>query len=380
MKRMLTVILAALLTVCLASPAFAGELHADETAAATTPEEAAAATNPEETAAATNPEETAAATNPEETAAPAGAEAATPAELKEVTVILDYIPNTNHTGMYVALDKGYYAEEGLDVQIIEPTEGAVNTLVAQGRGTFGVSFQEDLTLALASDDPMPLKAIATLIQHNTSGFVTLKSSGIETPADWEGKVYAGWGGPGETAVIEAVMIQNGAEPSRLTQVIADGLGFESLGKACDIMWFFEAWDYIQAQLAGVELNYTPCTQLDARLDYYTPILVANTDLLEQDPEMVRAFLRATRRGYEDCIEDPDGAAEILYAHASNYDPEMLKLSQEYLADKYIADASSWGIMKDEVWDAYTDFLVEYGVLTEAIPAADCYTNDFLETP
>ena len=99
-------------------------------------------------------------------------------ELKEVTVILDYVPNTNHTGMYVALDKGYYEEEGLDVEIIEPTDGATATLVAQQKGTFGISYQEDVTIALTSEDPLPVKAIATLIQHNTSGFVSLADSGI----------------------------------------------------------------------------------------------------------------------------------------------------------------------------------------------------------
>ena len=307
----------------------------------------------------------------------AGASAAGEDSLKKVTVILDYIPNTNHSGMYVALNKGYYAEEGLDVQIIEPTEGATNTLIANGVGTFGIAYQEDVTLALASEEPLPLKTIATLIQHNTSGFVTLADSGIETPADWEGKTYAGWGGPGENAVIRSVMEQAGADPDKLNLVIADGLGFESLGRACDIMWFFEAWDKVAAELAGVELHYVPCSELDTRLDYYTPVIVANVKTLEEDPEMVRAFLRATQKGYEDCISDPDAAAQILHGYAPDYDAEMLRISQEILAEKYIEDAPAWGVMKDEVWDNYTEFMVEYGILEEAVPADVCYTNAFL---
>ena len=297
--------------------------------------------------------------------------------MKKVTVILDYIPNTNHSGMYVALNKGYYAEEGLDVEIIEPTEGATNSLIANGVGTFGIAYQEDVTLALVADDPLPLMTVATLIQHNTSGFVTLADSGIETPADWEGKTYAGWGGPGENAVIRSVMEQAGADPDKLNLVIADGLGFESLGRACDIMWFFEAWDKVAAEMAGVELHYISCNELDERLDYYTPVIVANTKTLEEDPEMVRAFLRATEKGYEDCIADPDSAAEILHQYAPDYDAEMLRISQEILADKYIADAPAWGVMKDEVWNNYTEFMVEYGILEEAIPADACYTNAFL---
>ena len=298
-------------------------------------------------------------------------------ELKKVTVILDYVPNTNHTGMYVALDKGYYEEEGLDVEIIEPTDGATATLVAQQKGTFGISYQEDVTIALTAEDPLPIKAVAAVIQHNTSGFVSLANSGIESPADFEGKTYAGWGGPGESAVLEACMTQAGADFSKLNMVISDGSGFEALGKSCDLMWFFEGWDSVMAEMNGCELNYMECRELDERLDYYTPVIIASNAVLESDPDMVSAFLRATSKGYGDTIADPDGAAEILSSHAPDYDVEMLKKSQNYLADKFMEDTDVWGVMKDEVWDNYSSFLQEYGVIEEALPASECYTNEFL---
>ena len=294
-----------------------------------------------------------------------------------MTVILDYVPNTNHTGMYVALDKGYYEEEGLAVTIIEPTDGATATLVAQQKGTFGISYQEDVTIALTAQDPLPIKAVAALIQHNTSGFVSLADSGITSPADFEGKTYAGWGGPGESAVLEACMTQTGSDFSKLNMVISDGSGFEALGKNCDLMWFFEGWDNIMAARNGCELNYMECRQLDERLDYYTPVIIAANDVLETDPEMVSAFLRATAKGYADTIADPDGAAEILFSYAPDYDLEMLRQSQEYLAGKFMEDTDVWGSMKDEIWNNYSAFLQEYGVIEE-VPAPEvCYTNEFL---
>ena len=98
---------------------------------------------------------------------------------KEVTLVLDYLPYTNHTGIYVAQKNGYFKEEGLKVNIIEPGDNNTSAaLVAAGKGQFGVSYQEDVTYALTAQDPMPIKAIATIIQHNTSGFVALKDSGI----------------------------------------------------------------------------------------------------------------------------------------------------------------------------------------------------------
>lgn len=301
----------------------------------------------------------------------------TAGDLEKVTVILDYVANTNHTGMYVALDQGYYRENGLDVEIIEPTEGATATLIAVGKGDFGISYQEDVTVALASEDPLPIRAIAAIIQHNTSGFATYKDKNITSVKDFEGKTYAGWGGPGEEAVLKALMAKNGADFSKLNMVISDGSGFAALKDKVDIMWFYEAWDNVKCQLADFPINYIELRQLDERLDYYTPVIIANQQFLTDKPETARAFLEATARGYEDAIQDPDGTAEILHKYAPDYDLEMLQTSQNYLSGKYMEDAERWGEMKDLVWDNYTEFMAENGVITKTIPAQDCYTNEFL---
>ncbi len=298
-------------------------------------------------------------------------------QLEKVTVILDYVANTNHTGMYVALDQGYYKEAGLDVEIIEPTEGATATLIAVGKGDFGISYQEDVTIALTSKDPLPIKTIAALIQHNTSGFVTYADKDIKSPKDFEGKTYAGWGGPGEEAVLKAVMTKDGADFSKLNMVISDGSGFEALKDKVDIEWFFEGWDNVKCKLNNFPINYMELRQLDERLDYYTPVIIANQDTLEQKPEMVKKFLAATEKGYRYAIENPDESVKILQKYAPDYSLEMLTMSQEYLAEKYMEDTDRWGEMKDEVWNNYTDFMVEYGVIDHAIPAEECYTNEFL---
>lgn len=296
---------------------------------------------------------------------------------EDVTVILDYVANTNHTGMYVALDQGYYADAGLNVTIIEPTEGATNTLIAVGKGEFGISYQEDVTMALSSADPLPIRAIAAIIQHNTSGFATYAGKGITSPADFEGKTYAGWGGPGEEAVLKAVMKRAGADFSALNMVISDGSGFAALKDKADIMWFFEGWDNVKCQLADFPIDYMELRRLDPRLDYYTPVIITSERMIAERPETVRAFLAATSLGYAYAEENPEESAKILQKYAPDYDLEMLTISQTYLSAKYSEDAPRWGEMKDEVWDHYTDLLAEYGVIGEAIPAAQCYTNEFL---
>jgi ABC-type nitrate/sulfonate/bicarbonate transport system substrate-binding protein len=298
--------------------------------------------------------------------------------LTRVTLVLDYLPNTNHTGLYVALNNGYYEEAGLDVEIIEPADNAVTTLVATGRGDYGISYQEDVTYALTSSDPLPIKAIATIIQHNTSGFASYEGKDITRPRDFEGKTYAGWGAPSEEAVIKAVMEADGADFSKLSIITGDGSGYAALKDKVDLNWIFWGWDGIAAERDGVPLNYIELAQLDERLDYYTPVIIASNEQLEKHPDTTRAFLAATKRGYEYAVEHPEESAGILSSHVEGYDLDMLVASQEYLSTKYIDDAASWGVMKDEVWDRYSEFMREYGLISSEIPASECYTNEFLE--
>lgn len=300
-------------------------------------------------------------------------------ETKEVTLVLDYVPNTNHTGIYVAQNKGYFEEEGLKVNIIEPGDNNTSAaLVAAGKGQFGISYQEDVTYALTAEEPMPIKAIATIIQHNTSGFVTLKDSGITSPKDFEGKTYAGWQSLSEEAVIKAVMNNAGADFDKLTMVGADGSGLSQLNSGIDILWEFKGWAIIKAEMEGMEFNYMPLNTLDERLDYYTPVVITNNDMIENDPETVQKFMNAVKKGYKFAIDNPDEAAEILHEYIPDYDLDFLKESQAYLSAEYAKDADSWGVMKDSVWDGYTDFMYENGLISKKITAGEQYTNEFLK--
>ena len=134
-------------------------------------------------------------------------------KLKKVSVVLDWTPNTNHTGLYVAKEKGYFKEQGLDVDIIMPGEAGADQLVASGKAEFGVGYQEGVTQARVQD--VPLVSIAAIIQHNTSGFASPKEKGISSPKDFEGKTYGGWGSPVEKAVMASIMKQKNADVEKV---------------------------------------------------------------------------------------------------------------------------------------------------------------------
>lgn len=297
---------------------------------------------------------------------------------EKLTVVLDWTPNTNHTGLYTALENGYYKDQGLDVEIVQPPEGGAASLVASGKADFGISYQEEVTYAKTSDDPLPIKAIAAVIQHNSSGFASPKDKNIKTPKDFEGKIYGGWGSESETAAIKAVMEKTGADFNKVT--IAD-IGqddfFTATTNSVDFAWIYEGWDVVQAKLKNFDLNFIPLNQFDNRLDYYTPVIISNETLLNDNPELAKKFMKATTEGYQFAIDNPEEAAKTLVKHAPEIDEELAIESQKFLASKYKDDAPRWGEMKDEVWNNYTAFLKEYGLINKDLKPEDAYTNEFL---
>ena len=131
-----------------------------------------------------------------------GSAAADAGELKEVNFVLDWTPNTNHTGVYVADALGYYEEAGLKVTIQQPPDDGAEALVGSGKAQFGVSFQDTMSALLEGDEKaMPITAVAAVIQHNTSGIMSSKENNITSPKDMEGHTYATWEWPIEQAII-----------------------------------------------------------------------------------------------------------------------------------------------------------------------------------
>jgi len=296
--------------------------------------------------------------------------------LQDVKVMLEWSPNTNHTGLYAAEALGYYEEEGLDVEIMMPSSAGVNQVVASGEVDFGISVQEEVTLARTQG--IPVVSLATIIQHNTSGFAAPKALGIKTPKDFEGKTYGGWGSPTEQAIIQAVMSEAGADFSKLNIVsIGENDFFTAQKNGIDLQWVFYAWTGIEAELRGEPVDMVYLKDYSEKLDYYTPIIVTNEDHIANQSELVKKFMRATSRGYTYAIEHPAEAAELLIGAVPEINAELVRASQEWLSPKYAEDAPRWGEQKLEVWQNYADFMVEHSLLEGEFDASQAFTNEFL---
>ncbi len=301
------------------------------------------------------------------------------ADTKKLTLVLDWTPNTNHTGLYVAMDKGYYKEAGIELEIVQPPEDGAEVLVASGKANFGISFQDTMAGALTGDNPLPIKAIAAVVAHNTSGIMSRKGDGINTPKGLEGKNYATWDLPIEKAIIKNVVETDGGDFSKVNLIpstVTDEVSALSSHQV-DAIWVYYGWAGIAANVKGFDFDYFAFKDINPTFDYYTPVLIANNDLLKNHPEEAKAFLEATKRGYEDAIADPDGAAEILLKYAPELDETIVKKSQEYLSTQYQADASRWGEIDGDRWAGFYTWLNDNQLLASPIDVKGGFTNDYL---
>jgi ABC-type nitrate/sulfonate/bicarbonate transport system substrate-binding protein len=298
-------------------------------------------------------------------------------EAGNIRVVLDWTPNTNHTGLYVALEKGWFAGAGLEVTIMQPPEDGALVLLAAGNAEFAVDFQESLGPALAREDPLPVTAVAAIISHNTSGIMSLASRGIRRPRDLMGKRFATWGTPLVTAMIRTIVEGDGGDFGEVRMIPNSATdAFSALETDIDAIWIYYAWDGIAAEIRGTDIDYLDFGKINPVFDFYTPILVTNTAYAAEHGGEVKQFLSVLSRAYTFAMEHPEEAGEILLKHAPELDRELVLRSQEYLAAQYQADAKRWGEIDRERWGRFYAWMFEEGILEQDIRDRG-FTNEYL---
>lgn len=310
-----------------------------------------------------------------------GAQSQGEKELEKITFVLDWTPNTNHTGVYVAIANGYFEHAGLEVEVVQPPEDGAEVLVASGKAQFGVSFQDYIAPGLIGDDPLPITAVAAVIQHNTSGIISRAGEGMDTPKGLEGHKYATWDLPVEKATIQQVMKAGGGDfgkveliPSTVTDEVS---ALQS--KSVDAIWIYYGWAGIACQVAGLDTDYFSFADIDPVFDFYTPVIIGSNTYLEEQPDQAKAFLAALTKGYEYAIEHPEQAAQILMDAAPELagNEELVVESQKYLAQQYQADAARWGEFDAARWSGFFTWLNDNQLLDGVVDPNAGFTNDYL---
>lgn len=301
-------------------------------------------------------------------------------KLKKITFVLDWTPNTNHTGIYVAKEKGYFKEAGLDVEIVQPPEDGAEVLVGSGKAQFGISFQDTMMPAVVGDDALPIKAVAAVLQHNTSGIVSRKGEGIKRPKGLEGKKYATWNQDIEKAILKQVVEKDKGNFSKVKMIpstVTDEVSALK-SKKVDAIWIYYGWAGIATEVAGLDTDYFAFKDIDPVFDYYTPVIIGNSDWMKENEETAKAFLSAAKKGYEYAIEHPENAGNILCEASPELDSKMVQASQKYMKDQYKAEVEQWGYINPKRWNAFYDWISEKGLSKTKIPENTGFTNDYLE--
>ena len=299
--------------------------------------------------------------------------------VSEVTVMLDWTPNTHHSGIYVARHQGWYEDAGLEVSIVEPSTGGVNEAVAAGRAEFGISVAESVLPARAAG--VPVVSIATITPHNYSSLMSLAAEGITRPRDLEGKTYGGFGGALETELISQLVRCDGGDPDRVQFAEVGNVdylvGLEQ--DRYDFVWVFSGWDALRAravegkQIAEMKfVDHTDCIP-----DWYTPLIVASEAMIGDHPDWVRAFLAATTRGYDFAAEQPAEAAAILLGAVPELDPALVEASAQFYAPLFTDNGQPWGLQDPEVWARFESFARTARLIDREVDTTEAFSNDFL---
>ncbi|HHV42414.1 MAG TPA: ABC transporter substrate-binding protein [Clostridiaceae bacterium] len=300
-----------------------------------------------------------------------------PQEVEKINFALDWTPNTNHSGLFLAQQQGFYAAEGLEVDFQESDMNFIE-MVATESATFGIASQEQVLQARASAAKIPVVSVAAILQHNTSGFASPVDREIKAPSDFAGKTYSGWGTELELAFIKTLMEKEGADYSQVKIINQSANNFiASMETEADFAWIYWGWDGVNCELQDYATNFILLQDIDPRLDFYSPTIITNETVIKDNPDLIKRFLRATAKGYELAIENPELAVEALLEVAPELDEELVRRSQTWLNDKYIDDADSWGLMKPEMWSDFKAWMLDNKTLENDLDPAEAFTNDFL---
>lgn len=304
-------------------------------------------------------------------------------ELTDIVVSLDWTPNTNHTGLYVALANGYYKEAGLNVSIVQPPEGDAIAACSSGQVQFAVGYQDLLAPAFTSETPMQVTAVAAILQHNSSCLIAKKGEGMDRPKGLEGKTFLTWESPVELAMMENIVTKDGGDWSKV-KLIPNTVTDEAQDVNANpdhSIWVYYGWGVKNAEVQGVDVDTIMFNDINPIFDYYSPVLVANNDLLKNEPSVAEAFLDATRKGYEYAIEHPEEAAQILIdgddTASLKGSEELVIASQKWMANEYKAEVEQWGYIDPARWNAFYNWLNEEELVSSPIAENTGFTNDYL---
>jgi putative hydroxymethylpyrimidine transport system substrate-binding protein len=305
--------------------------------------------------------------------------AASLAEPTEATLVLDFVPNAVHTGIYCALERGYYERANVELEIVEPTSTSDTLkLIDQGRASFGLADAIDVGQQIGRG--LDATAIMAVVQRPLGGVITLRDSGIRSPRELEGKTVGVTGVPSDEAVLDTVVAADGGDPGAVDMVT---IGFNTIialeSRRVDAITGYPPADATQIELQG------PSTT-SFRLDQwggprYPGLLVFSTKAaIERNPELMQAFTDATVRGYEDTLDDPRRCLDALLDQVPEINAELARAQLDAYLPLLEAGERGYGSLDRAAIAGLLRFLRETSLVEKPISPRRYATNEFVRDP
>ena len=295
-----------------------------------------------------------------------------------VTIALDWYPNANHAGLYMAQDRGYFTEAGLDVALQVPADPTtVLQTVGAGRDTFGISYQTEILFARSED--VPVVSVAALVQHPLNSMMVLADSAIQRPGDLAGKRVAISGLPSDGAILETMLAADGLTTADVEVI---DVGYDLMpavlsGRVDAVVGVYWTHETILAERQGTPVRFFRVEEWGVP-DHYELILVAGESVVAEQETMVREVLGAIQRGYQDAIAEPDAAIALLVAASPDLDAEVEREGIGLLAPVWTDNGTvPFGTQTEARWSLFGDWLAERGLLDAGVDVAAAWRGDLL---
>jgi putative hydroxymethylpyrimidine transport system substrate-binding protein len=306
-------------------------------------------------------------------------ESTTPGTPQPFSLALDFYVNPDHSGIFTAIDNGYFREAGLDVQPQTPSDpSAPIREVAAGRVDLAISYEPEVLLA--HDQGLPVKAVAALVPTPLTSLIWLKDSGIQGVKDLQGKTIATAGIPYQDAYLKTILDRAGLSTSDVETVDVQQnlLGAILTGRAQAMLGGFLNVEGVDLELRGKDPTVIPVDKLGIPT-YDELVLVANSDTLDSQSEDLRLFLDALERGTKAAVADPVGATKDILAAGKGLDPQITEAEVRKTLPLLLPKDSKhpYGYMDPGEWDKFAHFFADHGEINALPQVDDVLTNDLL---
>ena len=296
-------------------------------------------------------------------------------ELQDITLKLKWVHQAQFAGNYMAKEKGFFEEQGLNVKI-EPFSFEDPTIdaVANGNAEFGITGADEVLLA--REKGLPIKAFAVIYKTNPVVAYSLKESGIVKPQDFIGKKVGLERGVNVDTLYFAMMSKLGIDRSQITEIDIGYDATELLNGETDVSTGYIINEPHQAMEAGYEVN--TILMADYGVNMYADVLFTTEQIINEQPELVEKFLKANLGGWQYAIENEEEAVDIVLKYATDrtksHESYMLSASIPLI---YSANVNLGSMEKTE-WQRINDILFEQGLLKQEQNIEEAYTSEFLD--